>query len=89
MYLHSKLSMAALLQAACVFDVPLRGPTAADRSAACLQVWELATTIAQMADNGLLSLVDGTVYAIWKMRAMGTHVGRGACIFGGARYHVM
>lgn len=49
------------------------------------QVWELATTIGQLADNGLLSLVDGSVFALWKMRVLGTRVGRGACIFGGSR----
>ena len=49
------------------------------------QIWELATTVGGLADGGILTLLDGTLFAVWKLRALGTKVGRGAVIFGGNR----
>lgn len=58
-------------------------PTACSWSA--FQVWEIATTVGGLAGGGLLQTLDGSAMALWNLRALGTRVDRGACIFG-SRY---
>lgn len=38
-----------------------------------------------LAASGVLQLLDGSNFALWKLRALGTRVGPGACVFGGDR----
>jgi hypothetical protein len=48
-------------------------------------VWEISTTICSLIGGGLLQMLEGSAMGVWHLRAIGTRVGDGACIFGGAR----
>jgi hypothetical protein len=54
-----------------------------DRYAA--QVWEISTTISSLVGGGLLQMLEGSTLGLWHLRAIGTRVGAGSCIFGGSR----